>query len=161
MPPNLELLRSKEEKYYGIDSQFLTEGLRLVLLLPGFSLLFFFGAWAFSGDSPEWWLENLEPTVKFDFSTCLTLIASTISLGFCAGLYLHRHRVKLTRMVFRTEVNAAADAHRPVTSMHGYSSVDGLISRTMASHNTALWMGVLGTVIAIVVAYLDSDSSLG
>ena len=64
-------------------------------------------------------------------------------------------------MVFRTEVNAAADAHRPVTSMHGYSSVDGLISRTMASHNTALWMGVLGTVIAIVVAYLDSDSSLG
>ena len=161
MTPNLELLRSKEEKYYGIDSQFLTEGLRLVLLLPGFSLLFFFGAWAFSGDSPEWWLENIEPTVKFDFSTCLTLIASTISLGFCAGLYLHRHRVKLTRMVFRTEVNAAADAHRPVTSMHGYSSVDGLISRTMASHNTALWMGVLGTAIAIVVAYLDSESSLG
>ena len=161
MTSDLQLLRSKEEQYHGIDSQFLTEGLRLVLLLPGFSLLFFFGAWAFSGDSPEWWLDNLEPTIGFDFSTCLTLIASTISLGFCAGLYLHRHRVKLTRMVFRTEVNAAAEAHRPVTSMHGYSSVDGLISRTMASHTTALWMGVLGTIIAILVAYLDSESPLG
>lgn len=161
MTSDLLLLRSKEEQYHGIDSQFLTEGLRLVLLLPGFSLLFFFGAWAFSGDSPEWWLDNLEPTIGFDFSTCLTLIGSTISLGFCAGLYLHRHRVKLTRMVFRTEVNAAAEAHRPVTSMHGYSSVDGLISRTMASHTTALWMGVFGTIIAILVAYLDSESPLG
>ena len=160
MPADLQLLRSREEKFHGIDSQFLSEGLRLVLLLPAFSLLFFFGAWAFSGDSPEWWLDNLEPAVSFDFSTCLALIASTISLGFCAGLYLHRHRVRLTRMVFRAEVLAAAEAHRPVTSMHGYSSVDGLISRTMASHNTAFWMGVLGTCIAILVAYLDSESSL-
>ena len=47
MTNELELLRSIEEKFYGIDSQFLTEGIRLVMLLPGFSLLFFFGAWAY------------------------------------------------------------------------------------------------------------------
>jgi|TARA_B110000495_G_scaffold199699_1_gene213600 hypothetical protein len=158
---DLELLRNKEAKFYGIDSQFLTEGFRLVLLLPGFSLLFLFGAWAYSGQSPEWWLTNLEPSVKFDLATGLTLIATTILLGFCAGLHLHRHRVRLTRMVFRSEVAAAAEAHRPVTSMHGYASVDGFISRTMTSHNTAFWMGVLATLIAVVVAYLDSESALG
>ena len=86
MTSDLELLRKKEMKLHGIDSQFLTEGFRLVLLLPGFSLLFFFGAWAYSGESPEWWLANIEPSVKFDFATCLTLIATTILLGFCAGL---------------------------------------------------------------------------
>lgn len=161
MKSNLDVLRSSEERFHGIDSQFLTEGLRLVLLLPGFSLLFLFGAWAYKGQSPEWWLDNLEPTVNFDLSTCLTLISVTILLGFCAGLYLHRHRVRLTRKVFRAEVAAAAEAHRPVTSMHGYSSVDGLISRTMASHNTALWMGYFATAIAILVAYLDSDSDVG
>ena len=59
MSQELATLRSREEKFHGIDSQFLTEGLRLVLLLPAFSLLFFFGAWAYKGESPSWWLENL------------------------------------------------------------------------------------------------------
>ena len=157
----LDEIRAKEEKFHGIDSQFLTEGLRLVLLLPAFSLLFFFGAWAYKGTSPEWWLKNIEPSVGFDFATSLTLMAITILLGFCTGLNLHRHRVRLTRMVFRAEVAAAEEAHRPVTSMHGYASVAGLISRTMASHNTALWMGVLATILASFVAYLASDSEIG
>ena len=161
MSQELATLRSREEKFHGIDSQFLTEGLRLVLLLPAFSLLFFFGAWAYKGESPSWWLENIEPTVGFDLSTGFTLISTTILFGFCGGLYLHRYRVKLTRLVFRSEVDAAAEAHRPVTSMHGFSSVDGLISRTMASHNTALWMGIIATAISGTVAYLDSDSEIG
>ena len=160
MTNELDLLRSREEKFYGIDSQFLTEGIRLVMLLPAFSLLFFFGAWAYKGVSPSWWLENIEPTVGFDLSTGFTLISSTILIGFCAGLYLHRFRVKLTRQVFRAEVNAAAEAHRPVTSMHGYSSVDGLISRTMASHTIAMWMGIFATIISGVVAFLESDSDI-
>ena len=55
---------------------------------------------------------------------------------------------------------AAAEAHRPVTSMHGYSSVDGLISRTMASHTIAMWMGIFATIISGVVAFLESDSDI-
>ena len=161
MNENLQQLRSNEEKFHGIDSQFLTEGLRLVLLLPTFSLLSFFGAWAYKGESPSWWLDNIEPAVGFDLSTAFTLISTTILFGFCVGLYLHRYRVKLTRQVFRWEVAEAANSHRPVTSMHGFSSVDGLISRTMASHNTALWMSVTATIISLIVAYLDSDSKLG
>lgn len=161
MNESLQQLRSREEKFHGIDSQFLTEGLRLVLLLPAFSLLSFFGAWAYKGESPSWWLDNIEPTVGFDLSTAFTLISTTILFGFCVGLYLHRYRVTLTRLVFRSEVDSAAEMHRPVTSMHGFASVDGLISRTMASHNTALWMGIIATAISVIVAYLDSDSDLG
>jgi len=154
-------LRSREEKFHGIDSQFLTEGLRLVLLLPSFALLSFFGAWAYKGQSPSWWLDNIEPTVGFDLSTAFALISTTILFGFCGGLYLHRYRVKLTRVVFRSEVDKAAESHRPVTSMHGFASVDGLISRTMASHTTALGMAITATIISLVVAYLDSDSDIG
>ena len=94
-------------------------------------------------------------------STAFTLISSTILFGFCVGLYIHRYRVKITRKVFRYEVDKSAESHRPVTSMHGYSSVDGLISRTMASHNTALWMGLSATFISLIVAYLESDSEVG
>ena len=161
MSEELNVLRATEEKLHGIDSQFLTEGLRLVLLLPAFSLLCFFGAWAYQGQSPSWWLDNIEPTVGFDLSTAFTLISSTILFGFCVGLYIHRYRVKITRKVFRYEVDKSAESHRPVTSMHGYSSVDGLISRTMASHNTALWMGLSATFISLIVAYLESDSEVG
>ena len=161
MNENLEQLRSREEKFHSIDSQFFSEGLRLIILLPAFSLLSFFGAWAYKGESPSWWLDNIEPAVGFDLSTAFTLISTTILFGFCAGLYLHRYRVKLTRQVFRHEVEEATNTHRPVTSMHGFSSVDSLISRTMVSHNTALWMGITATVISLIVAYLDSDSKIG
>ena len=161
MSNDIVSLRSRETKLFGIDSQFLTEGLRLVLLLPAFAIFCLFGAWAYKGVSPSWWLDNIEPTVGFDLSTCLTLISTTILIGFCAGLYLHMLRVQVTRLVFRTEVTKAAESHRPVTSMHGYSSVDGLISRTMASHRTAFWMAATATVICIGVSYLDSDSAIG
>ena len=157
MSKELQPLRIREGKLHGIDSQFLTEGLRLVLLLPSFSLLFFFGAWAYQGESPSWWLDNIEPTVGFDLSTAFTLISSTILFGFCAGLYLHRFRVKLTRMVFRSEVEKSAESHRPISSMHGFPSVDGLISRTMASHNTALWMGISATLISLCIEGLSES----
>ena len=160
MSQDLTSLRYREEKFHGIDSQFITDGLRLVLFLPAFSLLFTFGAWAYNGESPEWWLDNIEPSVGFDLATCMILISTTILVGYCTGLHLHRHRVKLTRMVFRAEVDAAAEAHRPATSMDGFSSVDGLISRTMASHSTALWMAIIATIISGIVAYLDSDSDI-
>ena len=80
MGMDITSLRFKEEKYYQIDRQFLTDGLRLVLLLPIFSLLFFFCAWDCNGTSPDWWLNNIEPSVGFDFSTCMTILSTTICL---------------------------------------------------------------------------------
>lgn len=161
MIEELNDLRKMEEKFHGIDKQFLTEGLRIVIFLPAFALLFIFGSWAYSARSPSWWLENIEPNIGFDLSTTFIFLALTILLGYCAGLAVHRHRVNLTRMVFKAEVKAAADSHRPVNSMHGFSSVDGLISKTMASHNAALFMGLFSIVVAITSAYLGSDSELG
>ena len=161
MSEEVQNLRKLEEKFHGIDTQFLTEGVRIILFLPSFALLFIFGSWAYAGKSPEWWLENIEPTLGFDLSTAFAMLAVTILFGYCAGLFVHRYRVNLTRMVFREEVKLAADAHRPVNSMHGFASVDGLISKTMASHNTALFMAIFATIIAGISAYLDSDSEIG
>ena len=87
MTNELELLRSKEEKFYGIDSQFLTEGIRLVMLLPGF-LFYSSLALGLQRSKPFMVVGNIEPTVGFDLSTGFTLISSTILIGFCAGLYL-------------------------------------------------------------------------
>ncbi|MEL0101055.1 MAG: hypothetical protein VW862_05085 [Euryarchaeota archaeon] len=157
----LQDLRSKEGKFHGIDKQFLTEGLRLVLFLPAFALLFIFGSWAFSSQSPTWWLENIEPTLGFTLSTAFILIALTILVGYTTGLAIHRYRMQLTRLVFRAEVNAAAEDHRPINSMHGYSSVDGLISKTMASHNTALFMSMFSITVLALSVYFGSDSELG
>lgn len=161
MNEQLGELRKLEEKFHGIDKQFLTDGLRLVIFLPAFALLFIFGSWAFSSQSPDWWLENIEPTLGFDLSTAFILIALTILLGYSAGLGVHRYRVHITRMVFRAEVNAAAEDHRPINSMHGYSSLDSVISKTMASHNTALFMSLFSIAVISFTVYLGSDSELG
>ena len=64
-------------------------------------------------------------------------------------------------MVFRAEVNAAAEDHRPINSMHGYSSLDSVISKTMASHNTALFMSLFSIAAIPFTVYLGSDSELG
>ena len=154
-------LKSAEARFHDIDRQFISGGLRLVLVLPATALIFLFGAWGYSSGSPTFWKDNIEPSIGLDFSTFLKLISATILLGFCASLYLHRKRMTLTKKVFRAEVRAASDAHRPVTSMHGFPSLESLIFRTMASHNTALWLAVISIITVIGSAWLPIDSELG
>ena len=50
---NESLFRS-ERFWYAIDRQLLGFGLRLILILPAFSILTSFGSLAFSSNSPEW-----------------------------------------------------------------------------------------------------------
>ena len=45
--------------------------------------------------------------------------------------------------------------------MHGYSSLDSVISKTMASHNTALFMSLFSIAVISFTVYLGSDSELG
>jgi hypothetical protein len=150
----------REQVLYGIDRQFVSEGLRLILLLPGAALIFLFGSWAYLDASPSWWADNIQQTVGLDFSKALTFVTLAIILGFTLGLLVHRERSRYTRLVFKEEVKLAADNHRPITSMHGYPTIDRLMSRTMYSHSTALYMAVTSLVISIGVVILESDSSL-
>ena len=102
----LESLRKKERRLYAIDKQFISGGMRLILILPATSLLFLFGAWAFNDGSPKWWGNNIEPHIGIDFSTGLTLFALTITFVFSIGLITHMRRASITRKVFRGEVKA-------------------------------------------------------
>ena len=58
----LEKLQATEKILFAIDRQIITEGLRLVLILPAVIILFLFSSWAYAGPSPSWWLANIEPT---------------------------------------------------------------------------------------------------
>ena len=157
----ITVLRKKERRLYALDKQFISDGLRLILLLPSTAILFIFGAWGYNDGSPIWWGENIEPNVGADFATGLTVIALTITIGFCASLIVHMQRASLTRKVFKKEVEAAAEGHRPVTSMHGFASIDRLISRTMASHNSAIYMSIAALLIMVGVLVVKTNSGNG
>ena len=144
---DLEFSRAKEAAFHGLDRQFISDGLRLILILPAMALLFLFVSWAFNSKSPEFWANNIEPTLMVGFGRAMTLIAIAIQLGFCLGLWVHRERVKWTRKVFDFEVQKAAETHRPVTSMHGFESVNQLMLQTRKSHSSALTMGLVAFVI--------------
>ncbi|MDP6864077.1 MAG: hypothetical protein QGG96_01540 [Candidatus Poseidoniaceae archaeon] len=150
----------RERLLYGIDRQFISEGMRLILLLPGTALIFLFCSWAYMDDSPAWWANNIQQTSGLDFSKALTFVTLAIILGFTLGLLVHRERSRYTRLVFKEEVKLAADNHRPITSMHGFPTIERLMSRTMSSHSTALYMAITSLIISIGIVLLESNSSL-
>ena len=57
----LEKLQAAEKILFAIDRQIITEGIRLVMILPAVVILFLFSSWAYVGPSPSWWLGNIEP----------------------------------------------------------------------------------------------------
>ncbi|HIF46193.1 MAG TPA: hypothetical protein EYQ73_05290 [Candidatus Poseidoniales archaeon] len=157
---DLELSRTKEAAFHGLDRQFISDGMRLILILPVMALFFLFTAWAFATKSPEFWANSIEPTLTISFGRAMTLLAIVIQLGFCLGLWVHRERVKWTRRVFDSEVQTAALAHRPVTSMHGFESVNQLMQRTRNSHSSALSMGVVAFAITSLSLLATKDNPI-
>ena len=98
-----EGILGSERFWYAIDRQLLGSGLRLVLILPAFSILTSFGALAFSSNSPQWW-ENIEPTLNMSFAMVLTSLTFIILLGYILAQIFHRHRVELSIGNFEVEV---------------------------------------------------------
>ena len=52
-----------ENFLYAIDRQLISSGIRLLLFLPAFAILAFFGAWSQASSSPKWWVDFVEPTL--------------------------------------------------------------------------------------------------
>jgi hypothetical protein len=48
---------------YALDRQLISSGIRLLLFLPAFAILAFFGAWSQATTSPDWWDDFVEPTI--------------------------------------------------------------------------------------------------
>ena len=109
---------NNEAFLYAFDRQLISFGLRLLLFLPGFAILAFFGAWAYANSSPDWWDSFIEPTLNQSFSTILVALVFVILLGYILALALHRHRVNLTIRSFEQEVKAAQSKHLSIKSLH-------------------------------------------
>ena len=48
---------NNESFLYAFDRQLISFGIRLLLFLPGFAILAYFGSWAYATSSPDWWID--------------------------------------------------------------------------------------------------------
>ena len=157
----LEKLQAAEKLLFAIDRQIITEGLRLVLILPAVIILFLFSSWAYAGPSPSWWLVNIEPALGFDFSTTMAALALVVIIGFILSLMVHRRRSLLTRDIFFMHVERSKLSNRPVTSLHGYDSLKRRINGLMNRHSVIVYLGIGAFFITLAVIFAGTSSPFG
>ena len=157
----LEKLQATEKILFAIDRQIITEGLRLVMILPAVIILFLFSSWAYAGPSPSWWLVNIEPTLGLDFSTAMAALALVVIIGFIISLMVHRQRSLLTRDIFFMHVEQSKLSNRPVTSLHGYDSLKRRINGLMNRHSLTVYLGIGALIITFAVIFFGTESQLG
>ena len=156
---NESLFRS-ERFWYAIDRQLLGFGLRLILILPAFSILTSFGSLAFSSNSPEWWAK-IEPTLGMSFAMALTALTFIILLGYILVLIFHRHRVELSIGNFEKEVARLNREHLSVQSLHGYEGLADLLNNARAKHSWALSFGIMSSLLLSGIFVFDIASING
>ena len=155
-----EGILGSERFWYAIDRQLLGSGLRLVLILPAFSILTSFGALAFSSNSPQWW-GNIEPTLNLSFAMVLTSLTFIILLGYILAQIFHRHRVELSIGNFEAEVERLNKKHLSVQSLHGYESLAALLESVRAKHSWALSFGIMSSLLLGGIFVFDIASLNG
>lgn len=151
---------SSERFWFAIDRQLLGSGLRLVLILPAFSLLTYFGALAFSASSPEWW-SRIEPTIGIGFAMALTVLTFVIVLGYILALTFHRHRVELSLRNFQQEVEQLNSERLSVQSLHGYESLADQLNGAKSKHTWALLFGIVSSLLLLLIFLVDITSLNG
>lgn len=149
-----------EEFLYALDRQLISSGIRLLLFLPAFAILAFFGAWSQATTSPDWWNDFVEPTIGQSFATILVLLVFVILLGYILSMAAHRHRVNLSIMNFRNKVKEAEELHLSVRSLHGYDPLEKLLNKSASKHFFALMFSMLAilSISAILFYGIQSDT---
>ena len=150
-----------EAIFLAIDRQIISLGLRIILFLPAFAIFTYFIAWSFSNGSPNWWLENIEPTIGLTFSITLVAITFVILFGYILSIMVHRHRVGLSLRVFNDEVQLSNDAHRPVQSLQGYDGLVDRMKRATNKTNTSLLFAMASALLLVVIFYIGSENKSG
>ena len=142
-----------DEKFlFALDRQLISSGIRLLLFLPAFAILGFFGAWSQATTSPEWWNDFVEPTLGYSFASMLVVLVFIILLGYILSMAVHRHRVNLSIMNFRDKVKQAEDLHLSVRSLHGYAPLEKLLNKSASKHFFALIYSMLA-ILSITAIY--------
>ena len=152
---------NNESFLYAFDRQLISFGIRLLLFLPGFAILAFFGAWAYANSSPNWWVDFIEPTIGQSFSSILVALAFVILLGYILALALHRHRVNLTIKSFEKEVKSAQSKHFSIKSLHGYEPLEESIKRSVTKHFFSLMCALLSILSLSAIAFYGIQTDMG
>ena len=152
---------NNESFLYAFDRQLISFGIRLLLFLPGFAILAYFGAWAYANSSPSWWVDFIEPTIGQSFSTILVVLVFVILLGYILALALHRHRVNLTIKSFEQQVKSAQSKHLSIKSLHGYEPLEDSIKRSVTKHFFSLTCSLLAIFSIAAIAFYGIQSNMG
>lgn len=152
---------NNESFLYAFDRQLISFGIRLLLFLPGFAILAYFGAWAYSSSSPSWWVDFIEPTIGQSFSTILVALVFVILLGYILALALHRHRVNLTIKTFEEQVKSAQSKHLSIKSLHGYEPLEDSIKRSVTKHFFSLVCALLAIFSLSAIAFYGIQTDMG
>ena len=150
-----------ENFLYAIDRQLISSGIRLLLFLPAFAILAFFGAWSQASSSPKWWVDFVEPTLKVSFATVIVGLVFIILLGYILSMALHRHRVNLSIQNFKSKVKQAEDLHLSVRSLHGYASMENMLNKSASKHFFALSYAMLAILSISAVSFYGIQSDMG
>ena len=151
-----------DEKFlHALDRQLVSSGIRLLLFLPAFAILAFFGAWSQATSSPDWWNDFVEPSIGYSFATMLVLLVFVILLGYILSMAVHRHRVNLSIVNFRNKVKEAEDLHLSVRSLHGYEPMERLLNKSASKHFFALIYSMLAILSIIAISFYGIQSDTG
>ena len=139
---NLQKMRDRlvrrEEHLVNLDRLFLSDGLRLLIILPAVGTIFFFLSW-FAGEvSPTWWMDSVEASLSLNFAEGMAFLGLVVLFGDLGILVITRQRYATTHAIFRIEGIRYRIEGRPLESMHGTSALMNHTSGVIQHRNLAL-----------------------
>ena len=149
---NLQKMRDRlvrrEEHLVNLDRLFLSDGLRLLIILPAVGTIFFFLSW-FAGEvSPTWWMDSVEASMSLNFAQGMAFLGLVVLFGDLGILVITRQRYATTHAIFRIEGIRYRIEGRPLESMHGTSALMNHTSGVIQHRNLALIIIAVAMVCA-------------
>jgi len=139
----------QEEFLLNLDRLFLSDGLRLLIILPSVGTMFFFLSW-FSGDvSPSWWMDSIEASLSANFAQGMAFLGFVVLIGDFGILVITRQRYATTHAIFRIEGVRYRLEGRPLESMHGTSALMNHTSGVIQHRNLALILIAVAMACAV------------
>jgi hypothetical protein len=128
----------REEHLVNLDRLFLSDGLRLLIILPTVGTIFLFLSW-FTGEvSPSWWMDSVEASLSLNFAQGMAFLGLVVLFGDLGILVITRQRYATTHAIFRIEGIRYRLEGRPLESMHGTSALMNHTSGVIQHRNLAL-----------------------
>ena len=155
-----ESVLTSERFWFALDRQLISSGLRLLLLLPSFSFLTSFGAFAYAQSSPAWWAK-IEPTINLSFAMTLTALTFVILFGYIITQIVHRHRTRLSVVNFQSEVDRLNLEHRAVQSLHGYEGLVHHMTSVRNKHTLSLVYAMVSTIFITAIFFVNIETLNG